>query len=792
MAIAPGSYSFMGGAVLGKGSEGQFVLVRSGSLLTAFTNDEYNACLEAVNDGKAVCVQYKVGPVTFQTQLLNVTGLGDLQFVDTSVQSVTHYRVAGTSPHTVSIVKTGSAQQFVLERDDMSTAFTASEYLQCQTRISEGTALCVQWKSGSARMQAQLATMLADGSLLFSHTTVDLETIFIVAGSDPHNVTAHTNSLRGGDQFVLVRSDMTSMFTNTEYQDCVDAVVAGKAVCVQYGSNQIQLGGIAGGALVFTQSAPDIITKYTVSPLTGLHTISAERIAVGVPIYASLQSAIADEAKLPIGTYFETNGFHTAGDGGGARYYVSSSGTANGKNVIQLAVGKLAVLQVGDWISPEHLGYQQSYSRPDVVPYIEHAISIGCQHIHLQASHSGGYGWRTTLTVNVRGFELIGEGDWGSPNKFSYVYFRPDVGVDTMIVLNMRSVRIEHIDFEVVGDDVNNVDGIVCTSYNHDETRYWYLSDLRFNSFRYAIDLRGGIKWIIDFTNILVNAGTYGIRFYESSSMLVRMNNVYFGSISECDLVLTGNVYQLICENCNFGIQKRAVQFRVPADNYHYQNVNFTNCQFEIDNNDIDNIDSVVFDCFDPDHTIDQNIAVNSCNFTLIRNSWTVYPNIRSVKLGTHTHILFKNCTILGDDTEQAMSMPFEKMWNENYLPSNGSITFVGEQIQFKLPPALVPYLRSNSSNLLVRTDGAEAMTDCDLCIPTFDKSMQVFKVSSYEDTPTTHMPATTFGWLTAYVNENYRVMQMLVAGNGNIYTRLGRYSTDHWNFDAWKTITAS
>ena len=195
MAIAPGSYSFMGGAVLGKGSEGQFVLVRSGSLLTAFTDDEYNACLEAVHYGKAVCVQYKIGPVTFQTQLLNVTGPGDLQFVDSSVQSVTHYRVAGTSPHTVSIVKTGSAQQFVLERDDMSTAFTASEYLQCQTRISEGTALCVQWKSGSARMQAQLSGTLADGSLLFSLTTVDLETIFIVAGSDPHNITAHTNSL---------------------------------------------------------------------------------------------------------------------------------------------------------------------------------------------------------------------------------------------------------------------------------------------------------------------------------------------------------------------------------------------------------------------------------------------------------------------------------------------------------------------------------------------------------------------------------------------------------------------
>ena len=111
MAIAPGSYSFMGGTVLGKGSEGQFVLVRSGDILTTFTSDEYSACVEAVNDGKAVCVQYK---------------------------------------------------------------------------------------SGSARMQAQLAAMLANGTLLFSHTTVDTETIYIVAGSNPHSITAHTNSLGGG------------------------------------------------------------------------------------------------------------------------------------------------------------------------------------------------------------------------------------------------------------------------------------------------------------------------------------------------------------------------------------------------------------------------------------------------------------------------------------------------------------------------------------------------------------------------------------------------------------------
>jgi hypothetical protein len=92
----------------------------------------------------------------------------------------------------------GNAGQFVLVRSNMSSDFTNDEYKSCAEAVSEGKAVCVQWKSGSAGMQAQLASITNDGSLLFSFTTANLVMVIIVSGSEPHDITAHTYSLGGG------------------------------------------------------------------------------------------------------------------------------------------------------------------------------------------------------------------------------------------------------------------------------------------------------------------------------------------------------------------------------------------------------------------------------------------------------------------------------------------------------------------------------------------------------------------------------------------------------------------
>lgn len=173
-----------------------------------------------------------------------------------------------------------SARQVVIERTDMTAAFTEDEYQKCLSAISLGYAVAVSWGTGSSKMQAQLSLTMADGSLHFAITLVDLEMVFIVDGGSPHSITAHTNNL-GSDQFVLLRTDMATKFTDEEYQNCVDAVTAGKAVCVQYGSNQVQLASVSGGALYFNGCSLVENFQYVVSPTLGNHTITRTSAPIG-------------------------------------------------------------------------------------------------------------------------------------------------------------------------------------------------------------------------------------------------------------------------------------------------------------------------------------------------------------------------------------------------------------------------------------------------------------------------------------------------------------------------------
>ena len=183
--------------------EKQFVLARA-DMSTAFTDDEYNSCIMALSNGNAVAVSFGIiNGIVRQAQLVSKSNLGALTFSCTRNETVESWTVAATSPHTIT-------------HNDYDVDNDITPLVNTGTKIAEGTINGQQFE------------------------------LFAPSGG-------------GGDQIVLVRSDMSTNFTNTEYQDCVDAVTAGKAVCIQYGSSQIQLGGISGGALIFTQSSPEMM-----------------------------------------------------------------------------------------------------------------------------------------------------------------------------------------------------------------------------------------------------------------------------------------------------------------------------------------------------------------------------------------------------------------------------------------------------------------------------------------------------------------------------------------------------
>lgn len=520
-------------------------------------------------------------------------------------------------------------------------------------------------------------------------------------------------------------------------------------------------------------------------------------------IYASLTDAIEHKDELSVGMFFETNGFHTTGDGGAARYVVSSTGTANGKNVVQIDTGKYAVLQVGDWILPEQLGYQQDYSRNDVVPYIQHAISIGCQHIHLRSSGTGaGYTWKTKLSVTVRGFKLVGEGDWGYPNKFSYVVFRPNDGVTEMLDLGMRDAEIASIDFEVTGEKVKQVDGLASSTYNMDETRFWEFRNLRFNSFRRCMYLGGTIKWQNTIKDCLFNSSVIGIEFLDSSTMQMLIENCQFIGCENHDILYNGNVLSSKMVSCNFGSVSNAVAFKVNSDTYLYHNATFENCNFENDKNDNINRPAIAIDLYDENHTgLRQNITILNCHFTLAKQSApTQEPTNRFIRLSDGTNMVFINNQILGyDEPEHSTWVVNPKLlWNETVLPINGSIVCVGKSTSNLFPDELLPYTqRYNEAERLTVSNcryGTEsAWPDCDTWVPDADGQYKVCRVNSFEGT--THMPTTGFGflWVTGLIDgPNIRVLQRLEAGNCNIYVRRGLDTGSGFYWEGWKTITAS
>ena len=519
-----------------------------------------------------------------------------------------------------------------------------------------------------------------------------------------------------------------------------------------------------------------------------------------IPLYASLADAIEHQDDLSVGMFFETNGFHTSGDGGGGRYYVSSSGSANGKNVIHLADGKNAYLQYGDWVCPEELGYNH---RDDVVPYITFIIStLNIQHIKLKAV--GTYHWKTKLTVSkVNGFEIAGEGDWGYPRKFTYINVDPTNDIGCMMELAGRSITLKNLDIEVTGSQALKINGITSESYDDGTEFYFNFDNLRMNSFNECWKLSGGIKWHMIFNECQPANCKVGVHFRESSSMLINMKEVYFNHCAEVGLWFEGNVFTAKMDSCNFGSMDVGIKCSVNAADYLYQNLQFNCCNFEDDNVSTGNRNAVFFDCYDASHLdIRQNITISNSNFTLAKTSAPVQDSTnRYFRLGKKTNLLLINNQILGmDEPHHPEWVVYPKLfWNTDVLPTQGSVVEVGNNLFFDYPNEYLPYVVRNGQAIGVNCYNAKdptetAWTDCNTFLPRYNGEMRVCRVSTYENT--TNMPTSSiYGYLMVFGvidNPNKRVVQILFASNNNVYTRMIRDTGSGWTALAWKTITAS
>ena len=106
--------------------------------------------------------------------------------------------------------------------------------------------------------------------------------------------------------------------------------------------------------------------------------------------------------KMVAGTYAITLGFRTKGDTGGAKYYITSTGTANGMTVIALNNGCFANIVLDEEVNPMQLGAVGNGTTDDatILQYILDNIN---KPIKFTANHYVGTGLTTTVPRNMYG-----------------------------------------------------------------------------------------------------------------------------------------------------------------------------------------------------------------------------------------------------------------------------------------------------------------------------------------------------------------------------------------------------
>lgn len=606
------NYPFGGGlANPNQISEKQFVLVRT-DMSTAFTDDEYNSCIAALSDGNAVAVSFGViSGIVRQAQLVSKSNLGALTFSCTRKETVESWTVAASSPHTIT-------------HDGYDVDNDITPLVNTGTKIAEGTINGQQFE------------------------------LFTPSGGG------------GGDQFVLARSNMTTDFTNTEYQDCIDAVTAEQAVCVQFeltGSTvQAQLTMImSDGTLVFEFTAENNHYRWKVAPTSNAHSIELVGNIFGVPIFDTLQDAISSEYTLKSGDVFETNGFHTSGDGGAARYVVSATGTANGMDIVQLSAGKLAVLQVTDeGLYPEQLGYVPTKvyaDRVDCTPTFNRIWAL-CDTVRL---HKGRYWFYDYLTLPASG-KIIGENVYGDDVSEMSTYRSGDY----FVYCENRENVIENV---VLSNRHNNGSlspvstggvGIRSNEWLHDGAAHfdYAFRHLRLMGFRKGMELQGTTKWAVTLYDIRCSQCYIGIEFGEAS-FNIDLHKIYTDHCTYAGINFHGEgVFGFY--DCNLGSINTAVKVsEYGGSQYTDILLTFVNTNFECDDQSLVNIPGLYFDI---DDALDVILNMYGCRF--MQNAGVYTASNRCMKLGAKTLVNMKGCEVRNNT---GVAQPDDNFWNENY-----------------------------------------------------------------------------------------------------------------------------
>lgn len=433
------------------------------------------------------------------------------------------------------------------------------------------------------------------------------------------------------------------------------------------------------------------------SPIVWTWSKSSRSIGGSNDIYGTLQDAIADAASLNVGDYFETNGFHTSGDGGAARYVVSSTGTANGMDIVQLAVGKLAVLQINnDELYPEQVGCIAEDSTFDCTTIFNYIWTI-CHTIKLHAKR---YWFNGYLTPPIAS-KIIGDVIYSTDQFTQLSELATKRSGDYFIYLEHKEVLIENVMVTNRSDNGSFPDvstggvGIRCNDWGGDTSHFGYtLKHLRIQGFRKGIEFQGSVKWNVNLDDIRVTRCYIGIEFGEST-FATRFERIHTDRCTFSGINIHGEA-NIGFYDCNFGSVSTAISIELYAmSNYHNAQLNFYNCNFECDDQTITNDRSIYFNI---DDGVDTVINLSGCRF--IQNPATNVQSNRCIGLGKNTMINLLGCELRNNTGSVYDTTLF---WDENRPPifAFGSIKFISSNVGIPRPS----FTESKYDKCVVSTD---------------------------------------------------------------------------------------
>lgn len=393
------------------------------------------------------------------------------------------------------------------------------------------------------------------------------------------------------------------------------------------------------------------------SGLTRFYDNISDRPVNAFDTVADMQSA----TYLEDGMTCHTNGFHTSGDGGAAYYTVSTSGTANGMDVLALQGGLFATLVIRKLARPEQFGARaggtvdctsafnrclavtntliltQLYLVTGTIEVPERATIQGMSDATITTTatvlfnlagrvtikdiiaisdETANYFVRCTAGTNFSNFENIETKGFGTIYRFST---GSGVNFNTCVHRDFSVAGFESIDTSTVIND-------------------WYFSGCIFDAGEnhtsaMCMKLDGKVE-AVSCVNCEFLRGRYGVIFMSQNVRFNRFVNCYFDSSADAGMRGTGGSCYNTFSNCWFSSRNKAAQIDGASNNYVFDACHFI-CTGGIFINNTAN-----------------NIHVTGCTFDGCSTTDTVVST-NCIAMGESTNtVIISNCTITNSFTD--------------------------------------------------------------------------------------------------------------------------------------------